>query len=474
MASITPAATKDRSDYSWSLSLGKVTTTTLCAAVTVVLGGYWNICSAETLAEALAMAYQNNPTLQAERAALRATDEGVPQARAGWRPDLRIVGRGGYTYQYPDSGLNDDGAAYAANLRLTQNLYTGGGTLADVRRARNAVRAGRARLAVTEQDVFFRAVGAYVDVVRDTAVLELNINNERVLRRQQEATRDRFNVGEVTRTDVAQADARLARARADRIRAQGNLKISKGVYEQIVGKAPGQLESPGDVTELPGNREEALQWADSSNPSVVAARHDEQASRNGVDLAESELLPKLDVIGEGGRSKDFLLGTTAMNAASVTAQLTIPLYQRGFVTSRVREAKQIVGRDRLRLSAARRSASEVANNAWESLVTTRAQIESINSEVRASRIALEGVRQEALVGSRTVLDVLDAEQELLDAQVNLVRAQRDEIVAQYQLSAAVGRLTAKGLNLDVPVYDALKHYNAVESKLWGLGGSIDE
>lgn len=429
---------------------------------------------AETLSEALGMAYQSNPTLQSSRAALRATDESVTQARAGWRPDLRILGTGGYTYDYPDTGSSDSGADYSASVRLTQNLYTGGGTLADVRRAQNSVRAARARLASTEQDVMFQVVGAYVDVVRDTAVLNLNENNEKVLQRQREATRDRFNVGEVTRTDVAQADARLARARADRIGAQGNLQISKGVYEQIIGKVPGQLEAPANLSDLPGGRDEALQWADESNPIVVAARYDEMASRDSVDVAESELLPKLDVVGEGGRSKDYLLGTTAMNAASVTAQLTIPLYQRGFVSSQVREAKQIVGRDRLRLAVARRSAAEQANNAWESLVATRAQIVSINSVVRASQIALEGVRQEALVGSRTVLDVLDAEQELLDAKVNLVRAQRDEILAQYKLAAAVGRLTAKALNLGVEEYDPLKNYNEVENKLWGVGGSIDD
>jgi len=474
MASINQVALKVNSESVRRLIRGRSGPLLSGFAMTALAMSFATPSVAETLKEALGMAYQNNPTLQSSRAGLRATDETVPQARAGWRPNLEILGRGGYTYQYPDSGSSDSGADYSASLRLTQNLYTGGGTLADVRRAKNAVRAARARLSGTEQDVLFQGVGAYVDVVRDTAVLDLNENNERVLQRQREATRDRFNVGEVTRTDVAQADARLARAKADRIRAQGDLEISRGVYEQIIGKVPGQLEAPAHLTDLPGSREEALQWADESNPSVVAARHDELASRDSVDLAESALLPKLDVIGEGGRTKDYLLGTTAMNAASVTAQLTIPLYQRGFASSRVREAKQVVGRDRLRLAVARRSAAEAANSAWESLVATRAQIVSIESVVRASQIALEGVRQEALVGSRTVLDVLDAEQELLDAKVNLVRAQRDEILAQYKLAAAVGRLTAKALNLGVEVYDPLKNYNEVEGKLWGLGGSIDD
>lgn len=473
MASMTLATRKGTTHRACRLFLGKSAVALSGAIMTVAAAGYAVPCSAETLAEALAMAYENNPTLQAQRASLRATDETVPQARAGWRPTLEALGRGGYTYEYKDDSGSNDGGDYSASVRLTQNLYAGGGTEADIRRARNSVRAGQARLSITEQDILIQVTIAYLDVVRDTAVLRLNINNERVLRRQQEATRDRFNVGEVTRTDVAQAEARLARARADRIQAQGNLDISKGIYEQVVGKAPGQLEPPSGVSDLPASREQSLEWADEGNPNVLAARYDERAARDNVDVAESSLFPKLDLIGEGGRTKDYLQGTEASNAASVTAQLTIPLYQRGFVSSRVREAKQLVGRDRLRLAAARRSVAEVANSAWESLVTTRARIRAINSEVRANRIALDGVRQEALVGSRTVLDVLDAEQELLDAQVNLVRAERDETLAQYQLAAAVGRLTAKALGLQVRVYNPEQNFKDVQDKLWGLGGRID-
>ena len=328
MASITLTARKDISDCARRLFLGKFSVAITGAAMAGALIGHSSACSAETLAEALAMAYQNNPTLQAQRAALRATDEAMPQARAGWRPNLDILGDGGYAYQNPDSGPTDDGGTYSASLRLTQNLYAGGGTLADVRRARNIVRAGQARLTITEQDVLSQAVAAYTDVVRDIAVLRLNINNEKVLRRQQEATKDRFNVGEVTRTDVAQAEARSARARADRILAQGNLKISKGIYKQIIGKAPGGLINRRAFSDLPDSRARSLEWADENNPGVVAARYDERAARDGVDVVESELFPKVDVIGEGGRRDEFLQDAPAMNEARVTAQLTIPLYQR--------------------------------------------------------------------------------------------------------------------------------------------------
>lgn len=426
----------------------------------------------ESLSEAIIMAYQSNPTLQAQRSVLRAADEGVPQARAGWRPNVEIVGDAGYRYQNNDPGTDGDRDLYSANLRVTQSLFSGFGTVADVKRAKHSVRAERARLTITEQEVLLNAVRAYLNVVRDQAVLQLNINNEKVLNRQLEATRDRFNVGEVTRTDVAQAEARVARARADRVQARGDLRISRGVYVQIVGKEPGKVRKPPSSTNLPSSLQESVQLSLDSNPVVLASLYDERAAWQNVRVVRSRLLPRVDLIGEGGRSIDQSAADTTIDSAQITAQLTIPLYQRGSVSSEVREAKQVLSRNRQRLSEARRQSTEDANNAWESLVTARARIRSFNSEVRANRIALEGVQQEALVGSRTVLDVLDAEQELLDAQVNLVRAERDETVAQYALLSAVGRLTAKALSLETEIYDEERYYRQVQDKLWGFGNDI--
>lgn len=447
------------------------------AAILVVACGAFGIVSpalGETLMEAMVMAYQNNPTLQAQRASLRATDEGVPQALSGWRPNLEFVGEAGYLYQDIDPTGVEDRDLYSARLRLTQNLFSGFGTVADIKRAEHTVRAERARLMITEQDVLLNGVRAYLNVVRDKAVLQLNINNEKVLNRQLEATRDRFNVGEVTRTDVAQAEARLARARADRIRAQGDLRISKGVYEQIVGKPPERLQKPPGSKYLPSSRRETADLARDNNPNTLAALFDQRAAWQNVRVVRSNLLPKVDVIGQAGRSfNEFSAGTT-VDSAQITAQLTVPLYQRGSVASDVREAKQILSRNRLRFAEARRQTTEDANSAWEALVTARARIRSFISEVRANRIALEGVQQEALVGSRTVLDVLDAEQELLDAQVNLARAERDETVAQYELLSAVGRLTAKSLQLDTKLYDEERHYKEVRDKIWGFGDSVED
>jgi len=420
--------------------------------------------------EALIQAYQNNPTLQSQRASLRATDEGVPQALSGYRPNVEIVGSGGYLVEGGD-GVDgaDSGAEYSGNLRVTQNLYTGGGTVADVMRAENTVKAERARLADTEQLVLLSAVQAYMNAYRDDSVLKLNINNERVLNRQLEATRDRFNVGEVTRTDVSQAEARVASATADRIQAEGNVQISRGIYEQVIGTLPSNLSKPKPVTNVPATRKDAIDIAQQNNPGVVAATYDERAAQNNVKLVKSDLLPKVDLVGRGGRTSNYGTSDVTRDSASIMAELTVPLYQRGSVSSRVREAKQLAGRNRMRLIEAQRGATEDANNAWESLVTARARIRSISAAARANRIALEGVRQEALVGSRTVLDVLDAEQELLDSQVNLVVAERDEIVAQYQLMSALGRLTAQSLNLGTQYYDPDQHYKEVRDKLWGLG-----
>ena len=421
------------------------------------------------------LAYQNNPTLQAQRASLRATDEGVSQALSGWRPFVEIVGDGGFEADRGD-GIDgtDSGATYGASLRVTQNLDAGGGTVADVQRAENTVRAERARLASIEQTVLLNAVQAYMNLFRDEAVLRLNINNERVLARQLEATRDRFNVGEVTRTDVSQAEARVSGATADRIQAEGNVQISRGIYEQVIGRMPGALEKPAAIVDLPKSRQESVQAAQDSNPDVVAALYDERASVSNVKVLTSDLLPRVDIVGQGGRTGSEVGSSVSRDSGSIVAQLTVPLYQRGFASSQVREAKQVVGRNRMLLMEAQRNATEDANNAWETLVAARARITSLAAAVRANRIALEGVRQEALVGSRTVLDVLDAEQELLDSQVNLVAAERDEIVAQYQLMSAIGRLTAQALSLNTDYYDPDRYYNKVRNKLWGLGKDIDQ
>lgn len=427
---------------------------------------------AQNLLEALALAYANNPTLQAQRARLRSVDEGVPQALAGWRPDVRFTAEAGKLRRRTNAtggfGSGDDTrTTYNGGFRVTQNVYAGGTTEAEITQAKHEVSAERARLMTTEQGVLLDAVTAYMDVFREEAVLRLNINNEQVLSRQLQATRDRFNVGEVTRTDVAQAESRLARATAERIQAEGDLEVGRAFFEQIVGVIPGAVPNPGYPTVLPVEIDEAVSLARDGNPAVISAAYDERAARAFINAVKGELLPSVDLVGDASRSRNQGTPDRTVDDITVTAELTVPLYQQGAVSSRIREAIQLAGESQLQVEEARRAAIEDAKSGYEQLLTARASIQSREAEVRAAKIALEGVEQEAAVGSRTVLDVLDAEQELLDAQVSLVRDQHDAIVISYELLAAVGKLTARELGLPVDHYDQKSHYLKVRDRLWG-------
>ncbi len=433
---------------------------------------------AETLQEALGKAYLNNPTLQAARAQLRATDELVPQALSGYRPTVTINGSSG-----AQSTTNTGGDAIArssrslgfgapseVDLTINQPIYRGGGTEAAVAQAEATVRAQRALLASTEQTVLLQAIAAYLDVLRDQAIVDLNKNNVVVLTQQLQATRDRFEFGEVTRTDVSQAESRLSAAIAQRVQAEGQLEASRAVYRQLVGDAPGTLTWPQAPADLPDSEIAARSAAEAYNPAVVSAQYVAQAAEHGVDVVAAQLNPQVSLQGELRTQYDpgtqFDNGRT--DVGGIFAQVTIPLYQAGETESRVREAKQTVRQRRDQIDEQRRAAAQAATAAWQTLVAARAQISAFQDEVKSAQVALEGVRQEQEVGYRTVLDVLNAEQELLTARVDLVRAQHDEIVAAFQVLAAVGRLTAVSLGLDVPRYDEKAYYDRVRDKVWGL------
>jgi len=440
------------------------------AAVLASLGLAGPSASAQSLEEAMAKAYQDNPTLQSRRAQLRAIDEGVPQALSGWRPSVELSGAvSGLRTRQNLNPRNDTRTTRSLQLEIRQNLYNGGSTEADVAAAEADVLAERARLLSTEQTVLFDAVSAYMDVVRDQAVFALNEQNERRLRRQLEATRDRFEVGEVTRTDVAQAESRLSRASSDRIRAAGNLEVSRAAYERVVGAPPGELEQPTGLVELPGSRGEAVELASARNPDVSATIYDRRSALSVIDSQVGDLLPDLDLIGTASHNRKTVSTDSEQNDLRLTAELTVPIYQQGFETSEVRAAKQRARQALDDIEEARRAATEDATSAWETYRTSLAEIEAIREEVRAAEIALEGVQQEATVGQRTVLDVLDAEQELLDARVSLVEAERDLLVARYDLLVAVGGMTARDLGLAVDYYDPYGHYGAVRDQFWGLG-----
>ena len=429
--------------------------------------------SAETLQEALAKAYATNPALQSARASLRATDEGVAQAVSGWRPSLDAEATSSVKNQETNTSGGDavNTKPKTLSLTLTQSLYAGGTTTADIEGAEHDVYAERARLVSEEQTVLLNAASAYLNVLRDQAVVELNIKNEQVLTSQLEATRDRFNVGEITRTDVHQAESRLAGATADRIQSEGNLKTSRANYANLIGDAPGTLETPILALPLPDSLDDALSLAEQSNPSVVAADFDYKSAQASVDSNKGGLLPSLDLTGTASRSLETSSKDYWANAAEAKLTLSVPLYQSGSVYSQLREARQTAAARRLDLDQARRDAAEEVRTAWETLASTNARIEAIKSQVLAAETALEGVQREASVGSRTVLDVLDAEQELLDARVNLVKSQRDETVAELTLLSSIGNLTAANMNLAVDFYNPQGHYQDVRNK-W-FGGSIE-
>jgi outer membrane protein len=287
-----------------------------------------------------------------------------------------------------------------------------------------------------------------------------------------EATRDRFRVGEITRTDVSQAEARLAKATADRIKAEGDLKTSVAAYQSTIGSPPEKLQPPKQVSNLPTSLDEVVSLSSGRNPDVIYADYLERAAKDNVNLVFGELLPTVSLDGTAGRAWRSSAANSKTETIEGKVSISVPLYQAGEVDSRVREAKQTAGQKRLEAEQSRRTAIETGTKAWENLVSARARIESYGAQIKASEVALEGVTREAAVGSRTVLDVLNAEQELLDARVNLVKASRDEELAAYQVRSAIGTLTASHLNLPVKIYDKEKHYKDVRGQWFGTG--VDE
>ncbi len=406
-------------------------------------------------------------------------------ALSGWRPTVNITSqagwnRGGFTATNTPSGnpatTYDNFISRQVLLQATQPIYRGGRTEAATRRAINTVQAARAQTFSVETDVFTSVVTAFLDVVRDQNLLEVARNNEQVLRKQLEATRDRFRVGEVTRTDVAQAESSLAQAIAQRITAEGTLETSRSTYTRVVGHPPERLIMPSERPALPATRDEALALAATNNFNVISANFTEAAARDNVDVVRSQLLPQVSIVGSIGRSvsPSITQSGATTDTGAVVAQMTVPLYEGGSVYAQTRQAQQTVGQRRSQVDVARRAAVQNAASAWETLQAARASIASFVTAVRAAQIALQGTQQEALVGSRTVLDVLIAEQQLFTTQSQLVTAQHDAALAEYTLVAAIGRLVAPALKLPVELYNMEHHYKLVKDKWFGFGGGLKE
>ena len=466
----------------------------LASIAGVVVGLTAVSTQAQTLTDALAEAYNTNPQLLAQRALLRATDEQVPQALSFWRPQVTFTGQVGLntsSLQTPpvSPSLNGLGQIVSSSDRrhiitrpdlvqfqAIEPVYRGGRTVAQTRQAINTVESTRAQTLAVETSVFQAVAMAYLDVVRDQALVEVDRNNVEVLRKQLEATQDRFRVGEVTRTDVAQAEAALAQAQGTLVTQQGTLEISRAEYVRAVGHPPGRLMLPRERPVLPATREEALSLATNNNFSVISAKFAELAARDNIDVVRGQLLPQISVVGTLDRSYDqsATFKGALLNSAQITAQLTMPLYEGGAIYSQTRQAQQTVGQRRSQVDDARRAAVQTAAQFWSTLQAARASISSFAAAVRAAQIALEGTQQEALVGTRTVLDVLIQNQTLLQTQSQLVTAQHDAALAEFNLASAVGRLIAPELNLPVRLYDMEQHYREVKDKWIGFRGGLSE
>jgi outer membrane protein len=438
----------------------------------------------ETLESALMHAYQNNPSLNSQRAATRAIDEGVPQALSGYRPRVAVTAIGGEqtssstqksTTITPGTSPYNTLSGYNSPVQvggtITQTIFNGFQTANKTRQAESAVLAQRATLRTTEQFVLLSAATAYMNLLRDNAILDLQRRNVEVLQEQLRQTRDRFNVGEVTLTDVAQAESSLAAGRSQVLTAEANATASAATYRQVIGTNPGKLSAATPVDRFsPRNVSQGVAVGTVNNPAVTTAQYNVDVAEQAVKIAEGALYPTLSV--QGSYTKNWLstqsLATMDAYNASVLGTLSVPIYQGGAEYSLIRQAKETLGQKRIDLDTARDTVRQAVVQAWGQLEAAKANIDATEAQVQAAGIALNGIREEARVGQRTTFDVLTAQQTLVNARVAVVTAQHDRVVASYTLLSSVGRLSPEVLGLHVPVYDAQIHYQQVRDSWAGV------
>lgn len=442
-----------------------------------------------TLTQALVEAYENNATLQEQRASLRATDETVPTALSGWRPTVTLSGTAGRISGYENvagNSLTALGAISSTNTRypenrnesiaeatVTQPVYSGGKVIASTREAKNSVYAARAQLLATEQTVFLNVVTAYVTVITDEQVLALDQSNQTVLEQQLEDTNDQFRVGEITLTSVAQAEAALAQAKEQVEIAAGNLQIARENFRELVGDYPGKLAPPQPLDLPVRSKNSAADAAIANNPNVISAEFTDAANKDAVDVAYSALLPQVSLQASAFNESNPVSPGTKLNGGEVLGEVTVPLYQGGAEYSAIRQARAHEQQSFATILDMQRTAYAQATQAWVGLVSSRAAIVSTNAEIRANAIALDGTEREQLVGTRTTLDVLNAQQLLLNSQVQQVQNIATLVDNSYTVAAAIGRLTVTDLGLPVDQYDDLKYYDAVKYAGFGTGESAD-
>jgi len=415
--------------------------------------------SAATLEQALTQAWQNNPALEAQRDSLAAAGNRVDEAQGGYYPQVKLFGGLGTShldvsfmqipgFPFPSNSIGVPLNTRQVGLEVDQNLYVGGRVSSGVDLAQNLRAAEDAKLHAIEESVLLQAAQAYMDVLQYTAVLSLEQSNERVLQEALEQAQASFDNGEVTHTDVDQAKARLAGAQAARIQAEGALTAAEANYERIIGAAPDALEQPTELNGLPTNQQDALALAD-RNYNVLVAQYTSAAAQSNVDIAESAMRPTLQLTGQVSKATEPQFLFEKLDTRSIMLNLSVPLYAGGSLTSQMHAAQHDAASSEQQALDARRQARDQVISTWQAYQTAMAGLAAIQVEITAAQSAYDGVQAEHKVGDRTTLDVLNAEQELLNAKVNQVRAQRDETVAEYALKAATGALTAQDLKLPV-------------------------
>ena len=445
--------------------------TFLAASLTVLFGAVpIHSAHALTLKESLVLAYKHNPLLRSERANLRATDETASQAFSGWLPTATFTHERGKENSKIGNAPQNSFITETRTFQLVQPLFKGGATVASMKRSKAVIAAGQQALLETEQQVLLQSVTAYMDVFRDKKVTEISKNNENVLQEHLDATKERFDLGEVTRTDVAQAQARVSRAITDRILAEGNLEASRATFKRVIGEDASDLSYPEILPEIPENIGQVLEMALATNPTLKQTEHSYQAAARDVQTLNAALLPTVsfNIVSRRDEGNVTFQGSN-FDTDTFTFNTQIPLYQSGSEYSRIRQSKHAKQQRHYLVDEARNTVVETVIRAWEQYQVALATIKSSEDTATANEIALEGVTQEAEVGSRTTLDVLDAEQELFVARTDVIRARRNEIVAIHSLQSVIGKLNAETLALDTPIYNPNKHYNDVRFQTLGLG-----
>jgi outer membrane protein len=431
---------------------------------------------ADTIDGALVQAYQGNPQLNAQRAQVRSTDENVPQALSGYRPKVSVSASAGGQYQDEEvlsfgvkSNLHGYDVPSSAGLTVTQTLYNGNQTANKTRAAEAQVSGAREALRVLEETVLFNAASIYMDYLRDAATVEVNKSNVRVLEQTLKQTRDRFNVGEVTRTDVAQSEAQLAAGKTQELQSESQLTTTRSNYRRIIGSEP-QNVAPGSPVDrfLPSSLQQAVDLSLIENPNVTAAMYGIDVNFLTVKINEGALLPTVTLQATAQEAYQPNITTLHTFNAGIATNISVPIYQGGAEYSLIRQSKENLAQQRLTLETTRDQTRANTVTAWGQLVATKAQVISAQSQVTASEIALNGVREEAKAGQRTTLDVLNAQQALVNARIALVTAQHDRVVASYSVLESVGRLTPQVLGLNTTTYDPSVHYHQVRDSWAGM------